>query len=162
MSTCKVCAVSGNVSKETLAGPPALFWFGDHYYDTQFRFGAYYCRSHFPGTSAELAELSPQASTLASTTRDFDTALEELITARGKTYGHPLDTFGRIAKFAEVIQLCPDPEIRHALHMISVKIARLVTTPSHFDSILDIAGYARTMVMILDERERRNLKETES
>jgi hypothetical protein len=40
--------------------------------------------------------------------------------------------------------------------MIADKMARLCHSPTHFDSWLDIAGYARTAVMMLDERERRD------
>jgi len=35
--------------------------------------------------------------------------------------------------------------------MILTKVARLVETPAHMDSVLDIAGYARTITMILDK-----------
>jgi hypothetical protein len=40
--------------------------------------------------------------------------------------------------------------------MIGVKMARLCTTPDHLDSLIDIAGYARTIAMIHDERDRRD------
>ena len=92
----------------------------------------------------------------------FDAALRgaALTTERGATYGHPLDNFRRIAALHEVIRECPDPEVRHALEQIAVKIARLVQTPMHVDSVVDIAGYARTIAMIYDERERLHRQPT--
>ena len=38
------------------------------------------------------------------------------------------------------------------MRMVAVKIARLIHSPEHFDSIVDIAGYAKTMALILDRR----------
>ena len=39
--------------------------------------------------------------------------------------------------------------------MILDKVARLTNNPEHLDSWIDIAGYARCAVMIMDEREQR-------
>jgi hypothetical protein len=83
-----------------------------------------------------------------------DTA-SKLTAERGKVYGHPLDDFGRVAKIKEVLQQCPDPEVRHALEMIAVKMCRLIQTPDHADSIDDIMGYAKTIHMIHAERKSR-------
>ena len=69
---------------------------------------------------------------------------------RSATYGHPLDSFRRVAQIKQAVSACPDAALRHALEMIGVKMSRLVTTPNHFDSWVDIAGYARAAVMILD------------
>jgi hypothetical protein len=77
---------------------------------------------------------------------------------RLKFYGHPLDDFNRAALIKLAVRECPNVAIKHALEMIGVKMARLVQTPNHVDSVIDIAGYARTIVMILDEEERRNGK----
>lgn len=84
------------------------------------------------------------------TTR-FDTAIRTITTERGTVYGHPKDDFARAHKLTQVADECPHPEIRHALRMICVKVARLVQTPDHIDSIIDIAGYARCIAMILDK-----------
>lgn len=83
----------------------------------------------------------------------FDSALRRLTQDRGAIYGHPADDFRRAQALQAVIAECPHPLVRHALNMIAVKIARLIQTPDHQDSIEDIAGYARTIAMILD-RER--------
>lgn len=88
-------------------------------------------------------------------TEEFDLALQVVTDERGATYGHPLDDFTIASKIKEAVQSCPHPQVRHALEMIGVKMARLCTTPSHTDSLIDIAGYARTIVMILDEEEKR-------
>ena len=96
-----------------------------------------------------------------SRTRDFDDAIGTLTQERGRTYGHPVDNFGRITAIQKVLEACPHPTIRHALNMVAIKMARLCQTPTGdeaFDSALDIAGYARTICMILDEEERRNVR----
>ena len=80
---------------------------------------------------------------------------KELTEDRGKIYGHPLDDFNRVAKMKEALADCPDPEVRHALEMIAVKLCRLVQTPDHQDSIDDIKGYAETINMIHEERQHR-------
>ena len=80
----------------------------------------------------------------------FDAAVQRVTQDRGATYGHPCVDFDRAARLKAVIAECPDPLIRHALEMIAVKIARLIQTPTHVDSFIDIAGYARTGVMVLD------------
>lgn len=78
----------------------------------------------------------------------FDKAIQTVTQERGTVYGHPAEDFSRVALMARGIEDCPDPRIRHALYLILVKVARLVNTPSHVDSVVDIAGYARTIAMI--------------
>ena len=90
-----------------------------------------------------------------SCVKEFDDALKEITQKRGVIYGHPLDDFAAVAGMSLFIDDCPDPEVRHALRMILVKVARLATSPGHMDSVVDIAGYARTIAMIHDERRRR-------
>jgi hypothetical protein len=82
------------------------------------------------------------------------TNAKEITDERSKSYGHPLDNFRRIAHARPILNECQDPEVRHALEMIWVKICRLIKTPDHADSIDDIAGYAETIRMIHAERER--------
>jgi hypothetical protein len=88
--------------------------------------------------------------------RDFDTAVKTITKERGEAYGHPLDDFQIAADIKAALKSCKDPVVRHALAMIGVKMARLCTTPDHLDSLIDIAGYARTIAMIHDERDRRD------
>lgn len=81
--------------------------------------------------------------------RIFDT-VSQVNTARAGTYGHPSIHFDRVARLKEVVQECPDPKVRHTLDMILDKVARLIKTPDHLDSWVDIAGYARCGVMVTD------------
>ena len=73
--------------------------------------------------------------------------------AREETYGHPADDFNRVTRAAQDLGVNPVErgELHHALYMILVKIQRLVQTPSHHDSIVDIAGYARTYEKVLEQ-----------
>jgi hypothetical protein len=89
-------------------------------------------------------------------TADFDAALQTVTQERGAVYGSPLDDFEIAQEIKAAVAACEDIAIRHAMEMIAVKLARLTHTPTHVDSIIDIAGYARTMVMILDERRHRD------
>ena len=84
----------------------------------------------------------------------FDEAARKVTEERGAIYGHPLDDFTKVTAAAQALGLpsMPDAPIRHALYMVLVKVARLVTSPDHLDSITDLAGYARTIAMILDKR----------
>jgi hypothetical protein len=87
---------------------------------------------------------------------DFDAAIKRVTYCRGKDYGHPLDDFARISLIKYALRSCPHDEVRHALEMIAVKMSRLCSTPSHADSVHDIAGYAKTICILLDEEENRN------
>jgi hypothetical protein len=81
---------------------------------------------------------------------EFDEAVAKITQVRGEVYGHPADNFKRIVALQALLADCPTPEVRHALDMICVKLARLVRTPDHVESLIDIAGYARTVAMALD------------
>lgn len=87
-----------------------------------------------------------------SATDQFDTAIGRVTQERGAVYGHPADDFAKVTHMAEAIKDCPDARVRHALYMILVKVARLAKTPDHGDSAIDIAGYARTIAMIVDRK----------
>ena len=89
---------------------------------------------------------------MASPLEIFDQASLSVTQERGKIYGHPADDFKKVALMAMQIEECTDLLVRHALYMILVKIARLVQSPGHIDSVVDIAGYARTIAMIQDKR----------
>ena len=70
-----------------------------------------------------------------------------------KEYGHPKFQFDQITAMQEQIAHCPHLGVRHALEMIVVKVVRLCNDPRHEDSAVDIAGYARTIAMVLDKEE---------
>lgn len=84
---------------------------------------------------------------------------EELINGqRQQDYGDKLSNFTQIAMlFSGVLahKLNPGTTITAddvALLMIQVKVARLAKTPTHFDSIVDIAGYAGCLSKLQLER----------
>lgn len=79
-------------------------------------------------------------------------AVPQLVEERGAVYGHPSVDFNRVSKIKSVLSACTDDELRHVLEMIAVKMSRLVETPDHDDSWVDIAGYAMTAAMVLDRR----------
>jgi hypothetical protein len=82
----------------------------------------------------------------------FDDAYAKVTLDRRDIYGAPEDTYRRIATMRFIVDECPDPEIREILAMVVTKIARLVQTPDHLDSWVDVAGYARCGVMLLNDR----------
>lgn len=67
---------------------------------------------------------------------------------RNKAYGNPEDNFRNIAAYwMKYLTQSTDLDIvitpQDVAHMmILMKMARLATNPSHYDSLLDIAGYA--------------------
>lgn len=84
----------------------------------------------------------------------FDAAYSKVTADRRDVYGAPEDTYRRISAMRAVVDECADPQIREILAMIVTKVARLVQTPNHLDSWVDVAGYSRCGVMLLDDRER--------
>jgi len=67
---------------------------------------------------------------------------------RQHEYGHPSEDFSRIAAmWSPLFGIDVKPE-QVALAQICVKLSRLVVTPGHYDSIVDIAGYAETYEMV--------------
>ena len=75
--------------------------------------------------------------------------------ARQKDYGHPFDDFSKTAKRWETIfGVSVTPE-QVALAMIDVKMSRLLNTPDHRDSQVDIGGYIGTYEMVCRERAKR-------
>lgn len=95
-------------------------------------------------------DLSPMSQRLEV----FDTTIKDVTKTRGEAYGHPASNFKRIDELKKIVADCKDPLARHALEMICVKVARLIETPTHLDSWIDIAGYARTGVMVTDKENK--------
>lgn len=80
---------------------------------------------------------------------------EEIVNgARRGAYGHPENNFGRIADLWNAyLRGKPDGPMPitpqdTALLMVLMKIARLLETPVHRDSVVDICGYAATVEML--------------
>lgn len=78
--------------------------------------------------------------------------------ARQSDYGDKLQNFTQIAMLFQgvlAMKLAPGARITPedvAVLMMQVKIARLAKSPDHFDSIMDVAGYAACFAMLQDER----------
>ena len=73
---------------------------------------------------------------------------------RQEIYGHPAEDFAKISHMTKPItESNIDPRLKHALYMIQVKVARLLNTPDHIDSIVDLAGYTKTYHMVLTKIE---------
>lgn len=83
---------------------------------------------------------------------EFDAAYAKVTLDRRDIYGEPEDTYRRIAALRAVVDECPDVQIREILGMVVTKVARLIQTPDHLDSWVDVAGYARCGVMLLNDR----------
>ena len=98
---------------------------------------------------------------MTTKTEQFDAAIRTTTQQRGEAYGSPLADFSRAALIKFAVSACPHDIVRHALEMIGVKMSRLCTTPDHMDSVVDIAGYARTIAMILDEEAKTHEKTPE-
>lgn len=83
---------------------------------------------------------------------DAPNILEEAGAAitRGTAYGRVTDDFERVTGAAAALGLDLSIPQHHPLYMILLKISRLVGSPGHRDSIVDIAGYARTLELLLE------------
>ena len=85
--------------------------------------------------------------------------LREVLVDRGTDYGSPLRNHGMVAELVNVLN---KHHVRSGnyeaedtmLMMILIKVARLMTTPEHTDSWLDIAGYALCAMDAIKEREQ--------
>ena len=73
---------------------------------------------------------------------------------RGDDYGHPIDDFTKTATMWSVILGVPVTAEQVGLCMCCVKISRQLNKPKR-DNMVDLAGYAETVQMVIDERKRR-------
>lgn len=87
-------------------------------------------------------------------------ACKVALNSRGQHYGNVLENHSRIAKIWSVILGSEVTEEQVILMMVGLKVARLVETPDHQDSILDIAGYAAVMSECIEEKKTK--KQTKS
>ena len=78
----------------------------------------------------------------------------QTIDERGEKYGTPFDNFSRIARLWSVILDTDITPLQAALCMDAVKTARLCTTPEHWDSLVDKAGYSAVMAEIVGDHQK--------
>lgn len=75
---------------------------------------------------------------------------------RRNDYDHPMENFGRIVRLWNALLHeklhSPITEEEHAMMMMQVKQARLLHSPGHRDSYVDIAGYVGTYEMLAERR----------
>lgn len=74
--------------------------------------------------------------------------------ARQSSYGHPLDNMERTAAIFSAILGTPVSAEQAALCMVGLKLARECNKHS-YDNIVDMAGYAEVLWMVIEERDRR-------
>jgi uncharacterized protein DUF6378 len=73
---------------------------------------------------------------------------------RDHDYGHPFDNLSRVAlMWTAILGIPVDPE-DVGLCMMAMKISRQVNRPKR-DNLVDAAGYAATVQMVIEERARR-------
>jgi nucleoside 2-deoxyribosyltransferase len=72
--------------------------------------------------------------------------------ARRSTYGHPWENFLSTGLMWEGITGHSFTPEQVALMLIALKMSRLVTSPDHRDSVVDIAGYAKTLSLVQQRR----------
>ena len=100
-----------------------------------------------PDIDAIQNKVNPNAVQKTMTKKEVITTLDEVLNNRGKDYGSPRHNHQIAADlFNAYLKRHPNkdnlqPEDTMVL-MVLIKIARLVSTPQHVDSLLDIAGYA--------------------
>jgi len=74
---------------------------------------------------------------------------------RQAAYGHPLDDFTRTGRMWAAILGVPNVTAEQVgLCMAAVKLSRQCNLPKR-DNMVDAAGYAETVQMCVEERERR-------
>lgn len=73
---------------------------------------------------------------------------------RGEDYGHPIDDFTRTAAMWSAILGTEVSAEQVGLCMCAVKISRQCNAPK-VDNLVDLAGYAETVNMVIEERQRR-------
>ena len=74
----------------------------------------------------------------------LDTAKDLVNGPRARDYGDAYENHERVAQLWSVILEKEVKATDVALCMVAVKIARLIETPDHQDSWVDIAGYSAT------------------
>jgi hypothetical protein len=83
--------------------------------------------------------------------QQFNSAINKVNDERGAVYGDPRVNFARIAAFWSTLFGCEVQPWQVPLAMVLLKTSRLIESPTDLDGYVDIAGYARTGVMVTDD-----------
>jgi hypothetical protein len=67
------------------------------------------------------------------------------ITERGRVYGDAAANMAKTAQLWSLVLGVDVTPVQCALCLVQLKIARLLVTPDHSDSAVDIAGYAAVL-----------------
>ena len=78
----------------------------------------------------------------ANRTAVLEAALAAVNGERNESYDEPEDNFGRTAQLWSAYLTVNITPVDVAVLMVLIKVARLMHTPGHVDSWVDIAGYA--------------------
>ena len=99
---------------------------------------------------AQINKPAPQLLNKPTSSRErlLKEAIRITTSDRNAAYGNPEDNFANIAAYwssyltqsTKVDIVISPQDVAHM--MILMKVARLATNPTHYDSLLDIAGYA--------------------
>jgi hypothetical protein len=87
----------------------------------------------------------------------LDKAKSLVMGDRQDDYGHPLDDFQKVTDAAKALGIDPAKggPLHHSLYMVLVKIARLMESPGHEDSVVDGPGYFLTYERVYAEKLKR-------
>ncbi len=70
---------------------------------------------------------------------------------RQEVYGHPAANYSTLAAvWSELFGLQFDAVMVQQM-LIAMKLVRAINSPDHIDTLVDIAGYARTIQMTIDD-----------
>jgi hypothetical protein len=105
------------------------------------------CRAEWP----EHPEDSLYCECKPTRTRVLEEASRLIDGERSKVYGDPRVNHDRIARLFSVVLGIEVTASTACLLMACVKIARLVQTPDHLDSLVDLAAYAALAAECLEE-----------
>lgn len=98
--------------------------------------------------------IQPGATEVAAVKKtDQETALQAaqriVHGARQKDYGHPYDDFKKTAGYWSVLFGIDVKPWQVAMAQWLLKTSRLQNTPTHYDSVVDVAGYAGTYDLVI-------------
>ena len=83
-------------------------------------------------------------------------ACKAVLNSRGQHYGNVYENHKRIAEIWSIILGFKVTEEQVLLMMIGLKVARLIQTPNHQDSIIDTAGYAAALSELIEEKKNQD------